>query len=275
VILVTGATGNVGSELVAALLETGERVRALVRTPERPLPAGAEAVLGDLNEPAGLDGALRGCRGLFLLSGYRDMPGLVARARGVGVERVVLLSGGAAVASDVDNAISRYMLASERAVRDSGLAWTILRPYAFMSNTLRWIPQLRGGDVVRVPFTDVPVAVIDPYDIARVAANALVSPGHDGRVYRLSGPEALRPADQLRVLGDVLGRELQIEAQSAAQARAEMEAAMPAEYVRAFLSFYVEGTLDESPVLATVEQVTGVPPRRFAAWARAHQESFR
>jgi uncharacterized protein YbjT (DUF2867 family) len=275
VILVTGATGNVGSELVDALLETGEPVRALVRTLERLMPAGVEAVLGDLNEPAGLDGALRGCRGLFLLAGYRDMPGLLARARAAGVERVVLLSGGAAVASDLDNPISRYMLASERAVRDSGLAWTILRPYAFMSNALRWIPQLRGGDVVRIPFADVPVAVIDPYDIARLAAIALASREHANHVHRLSGPETLLPADQVRVLGDVLGRDLHMEALSHAQARVEMEATTPPEYVRAFFSFYVHGTLDESRVLATVEQVTGIAPRTFATWARAHREQFR
>lgn len=274
-ILVTGATGNVGSELVRTLLHAGEQVRALVRTPDRAMPAGAEMVLGDLNDPASFDGALAACDAAFLLSGYRDLPGLLSRAREAGVERVALLSGGAAVASDVSNAISRYMIASERAVRDSGLAWTLLRPYGFMSNTLRWAPQIRAGDVVRVPFADVAVAVIDPYDIARVAAAALTSSGHDGHTYRLSGPQALLPYDQVRVLGQLLGRDLRLEGLTNDQARIEMEQTMPAEYVQSFFSFYVDGTLNESRPLATVEQITGSRPRSFEDWARAHETAFR
>lgn len=273
-ILVTGATGNVGSEVVAALLRAGEPVRALARGVDRTLPAGAEMVLGDLNEPSTFGEALNGCRGLFLLAGYQEMSDLLTRARAGGVERLVLLSGGAAVAANVDNPISRYMIDSERAVRGSGIAWTILRPCAFMSNALRWSAQLRSGDVVTAPFAGVANAVIDPHDIAPVAAAALTGETHDGRAYRLSGPESLSPAEQLSVLGEVLGRDLRLEAQPDDEARAEMEASMPAEYVDAFFSFYVDGTLDESTVLPTVEQVTGTAPRTFRQWASAHAEAF-
>jgi uncharacterized protein YbjT (DUF2867 family) len=126
-----------------------------------------------------------------------------------------------------------------------------------------------------VPFADVANAVIDPYDIARVAAAALTSDDHAGAAYRLSGPEPLLPAQQLRILGDALGRELTVEPQTNEQARAEMEASMPVEYVDAFFSFYVDGTLDESEVLPTVEQVTGVPPRTFSEWVGEHAEAFR
>ena len=134
------------------LVATGVPVRALVRTKEARLPDGAQAAVGDLNEPGGLGPALNGVRGVFLLSGYRDMPGLLVRIRTAEVERLVLLSGGAAAASELNNAISRYMIGSEEAVRTSGVGWTILRPYAFMSNALRWVPQLRRGNVVKVPF---------------------------------------------------------------------------------------------------------------------------
>jgi uncharacterized protein YbjT (DUF2867 family) len=273
-ILVTGATGNVGSEVAGALLDAGVPVRALVRAADRRLPEGAEIVLGDLNDPASFAGGLDGCRGAFLLSGYDHMPDLLARLRGAGVERVVLLSGGAAVASNTANAVSRYQIASERDVRDAGIAWTILRPCAFMSNALRWVPQLRDGDVVRIPFAGVANAVIDPSDIARVAATALISGEHAGRDYRLSGPESLLPAEQLRTLGELLGRELVIDAMSDEDARADMEAAMPVEYVDAFFSFYVDGTLDESPVLPTVQEVTGTAPRTFREWAQQHLGAF-
>jgi uncharacterized protein YbjT (DUF2867 family) len=275
-ILVAGAAGNVGGELVRVLASAGEPVRGLVRGGrEHTLPAGVEAAAGDLNEPSSLRDALRGVSGVFLLPGYKDMPGVLAEAGRSGVRRVVLLSGSSAADRDMSNAITRYMVDSEAAVRDSGVPWTILRPSGFASNALQWAPQLRAGDLVRAPFGGVRVAVIDPYDIAAVAARALTSAGHEGRTYRLTGPQALLPAERVRVLGGVLGRDLRFEAQPDAEARAEMSAAMPAEYVDAFFSFYADGTLDESPVLPTVHEVTGAQPRTFQRWANAHAEAFR
>jgi len=273
-ILVSGATGNIGAELVRTLTEAGEPVRALVRDQAAPLPDGAEPVTGDLDQPQTLRPALVGVRGVFLLPGYRDMPGLLGEVGAAGVERVVLLSGGSAGSGDLTNAVSRYMIRSEEAVRDSGLAATILRPSGFMSNTLRWLPQLQAGDVVRDAFPNVAVAMIDPADIAAVAAAALTTSGHEGQVYRLSGPQPLRPADRVRILAEVLGRPLRFEGQSDDEARAEMSRAMPAEYVDAFFRFYADGELDESPVLPTVEQITGRPPRTFEQWAQAHAAAF-
>jgi uncharacterized protein YbjT (DUF2867 family) len=108
-----------------------------------------------------------------------------------------------------------------------------------------------------------------------VAAVALADDEHAGRVYPLSGPEPLLPADRARVLGEVLGRDLRFETQPDDEAWAEMTARMPEEYVRAFFDFYVEGTLDESPVLPTVQAITGRPPRTFEDWAREHAGAFR
>jgi uncharacterized protein YbjT (DUF2867 family) len=274
-ILVTGATGNVGGELVRALVEAGEGVRALSRGERSALPAGVDAVAGDLDRPESLSGALAGVRGVFLLPGFRDMPGVLAEIRRAGVERVVLLSGSSAPAGDMSNAISRYMIRSEAAVRESGVPWAVLQPSGFMSNALQWAPQLRAGDVVRAPFAEVRIATIDPHDIAVVASRALLSDEHAGRSYLLSGPEALLPADRVRVLGAVLGRDLHFEGQSDAEARAEMSATTPPEYVDAFFSFYADGTLDESKVLPTVQEVTGRPPRTFEQWAEAHADAFR
>lgn len=267
--LVTGATGNVGGELVRALVAAGEPVRALTRG--KAAPDGAEAAAGDLTRPETLRDALAGVRGAFLLSGYDGVAAELGRA---GVERVVLLSGGSVTARDTDNPISRYMMRSEAEVREAGVPWTILRPSGFMSNTLEWAPQLRAGDVVRAPFATVRVATIDPFDIAAVAAQALRADGHAGRVYAPTGPEPLLPADRVRILGDELGRDLRFEGQPDDEARAEMSAQMPVEYVDAFFHFYAEGGIDESPVRPTVQEVTGRPPRTFTQWARAHAEAF-
>jgi uncharacterized protein YbjT (DUF2867 family) len=274
-ILVTGATGNVGGAVVRALVADGVPVRALVRG-DAPsgLPAGAEPVRGDLGRPESLRDALAGAEAAFLLPGFPGLPDVLALAREAGVRRVVLLSGSSAEGDTRDDAITRYMRASEEAVRDGGVPWTILRPSGFMTNALQWVEPLRGGDLVRAPFADVPIAVIDPDDIGAVAAIALRDDEHAGQALRLTGPEPLRPADRARILGAALGRELRLEAQSDEEAHAELSAAMPAEYVAAFFSFYVDGMLDESVVLPTVQEVTGRPPRTFAQWAAAHASAF-
>jgi uncharacterized protein YbjT (DUF2867 family) len=275
-ILVTGATGNVGGELVRALIGAGEKVRALTRgTRPAQLPASVEVVAGDLNRPESLSAALDGVRGVHLLAGYRDLPALLAGMRRAGVEHVVLQSSSAVPAGDMGNAVARYHILSEQAVRESGLPWTFLQPNSFMSNTLQWVAQLQAGDIVRAPFADVRVATIDPYDVAAVSAAALTSAGHAGRSYRLSGPQSLLPAERLAILAEVLGRKLRLEPQSNEEARAEMSSTMPAEYVDAFLSFFADGTLDESRVLPTVLEVTGRQPRSFEQWAVAHAADFR
>jgi uncharacterized protein YbjT (DUF2867 family) len=275
-ILVTGATGNVGAELVRALVDAGEEVRALIRSDggDSRLPTGVDGFVGDLNRPETVAPGLEGVRAAHLLSGYADMPGLLAEIRRAGVERVTLQSSSAVPGGDMGNAVARYHILSEKAVRESGVAWTFLQPNSFMSNTLEWASQLRDGDVVRAPFPEVRVATIDPRDVAAVAAEALLSGEHDGRTYRLSGPESLLPADRLAILARVLGRDLRFEGQSNEEARREMSDRMPAEYVDAFFSFFVDGTLDESEVHPTVEQVIGRAPRTFEEWAHAHSEAF-
>ena len=275
-ILVAGATGNVGGALVRALTDEGEKVLALTRDPARAvLPAGATAVAGDLNDPAGLRPVLAGVRAVFLLSGYADMPGLLTEIRAAGAERVVLMSGSSAESTGPANPITDYMVTSERAVTESGLEHTILRPRTFMSNTTQWLPQLRAGDVVRGPWGGIPVATVDPADIAAVAARALLAADHSGAVYRVTGPEALTPGERVAVLADVLGRPLRFENQQDDEARAAMEKEMPAEYAAAFFSFFSGAHIDESTVYPTVEQVTGRPPRTYREWATANADRLR
>lgn len=278
--LITGATGNVGSELVRVLADEGQPVRALTRDGRSDrLPGGVPQVAGDLNDPESLRPALAGgsagrVRAMFLMPGYQGAAQTLAYARAAGVEHVVQLSGSSVNSTDTSNVISTYMIEAEADVKSSGLAWTIIRPYAFMSNTLQWVPQLKAGDVVTAPFAGVRQAVTDPSDIAAVAALALTGQGHAGQTYPVTGPQSLLPADRLRILGDVLSRNLELRPQPDDEARAEMSATTPEKYVAAFFSFYAEGTLDESVPLSTVADLTGRPPRTFEQWARTHAAAF-
>jgi uncharacterized protein YbjT (DUF2867 family) len=276
VILINGATGNVGVELTRLLVGQNQRVRALVRDRRKSsLIPEVEIAVGDLNHPESLGDALAGVRRVFLLGGYPDMPGLMAQIRLAGAEHVVLLTSRSVVGGDPTNVLTAMWMGSEDAVRSSGVPWTILRPSGFMSNALRWLPQLRSGDVVKAPFANVPIAVIDPFDIAAVAAVALTADGHSGQSYALSGPEALLPAEQLRVLGRELGRNLRLEAQSDAEARDEISKSMGPATAEAFLRFFVKGEFDDSKVVPTVEAITGTKPRTLEQWVRTHADLFR
>lgn len=274
--LVTGATGNVGAEVVRALAEAGQPTRAMSRSGRADgLPPGVTAVAGDLDRPETVRDSLDGVRALFLMPGYGGQRQILADAREAAVERIVLLSGKSAGTGDTGNAVAGYLIDAETAVRESGLRWTFLRPTSFMSNALQLAGRIRKGDAVRVPFPDVRTADIDPYDIARVALRALLSDDYAGRALELTGSEALLPADRVRVLGEVLGRDLRAVGLAHEEARAEMAARMPKPYVDAFFAFFVDGTLDESVVLPTVREVTGREPRTFEQWARGHTDAFR
>jgi uncharacterized protein YbjT (DUF2867 family) len=276
VILVTGATGNAGGGVAKGLLELGADVRGLVRAGSAgELPDGVEPAPGDLNDPESVRAQLGGVSAVFLLSGYDGIEQSLSSMREAGVERVVLLSSSAAPTEDLDNAVARYHILSERAVRESGLPWTFLQPNSLMSNAFRWLPQLKDGNVIHGPFGEVPISTLDPDDLGAVAASALTTKDHEGQAYRLSGPEALRPGEQVAILAKYAGRDLQFEAQDNDEARAEMEGQMPKEYVDAFFKFFVDGAVDETTVHPTFEQVIGRSPRSFEDWAEAHADAFR
>ena len=274
-ILVLGATGNVGREVSALAAGSDHEVRAVARTRPDQSPAGVHFVPGDLNDASSYAAALEGVDALFTLPGYGGLADTLTAARAAGVRRVVLLSSSAAPTGRTDNAVARYMIESERTVRDGGIAWTMLRPNAFMSNALRWLPQLADGDVVREAFGDVPLSVIHPGDIAAVAVDALTDDRHAGRAYRLSGPETLSTAERVRLVGVAAGRELSFVPLADDEARTEMLATTPPEYVDAFFQFYRDALIDETTVQPTFEQVMGRPPRTFATWAEENAGSFR
>jgi uncharacterized protein YbjT (DUF2867 family) len=274
VILVTGATGNVGSEVVRALVARQEPVRAMARNPNRAaLAATVDVTSADLGAPETIGPALDGVRKVFLLGQFAT-PDLLRAVRDARVELVVLLTSRCVVGGRPDNAITRTWLDAEAVVRDSGVPWTILRSSGFHSNALRWLPQLRAGDVVRAPWPDVRVASIDPADIAAVAATILTEPGHDHTAPALSGPQPLVPSDQVATLAQALGRPLRYEPLTDQEARAQMQADTPAPVIDAFFRFFTDGEFDDSEVVETVRRITGRDPHTFAQWARDHARAF-
>lgn len=273
-ILVTGATGNVGRQVVERLLAEGAAVRAMTRRPdEAGLPDGVEVVRGDLTEPETLPAALRGAERAFLFPLSGAMEGFLAAARRSGLRQVVLMSA-SAVAYARPNAIGRRHEAIERAVTESGLPWTILRPCAFMSNDRNWAPQIHATGVVRWLGDDAASAPVDERDIAAVAARALLDDGHAGRTYLLTGPEALTDPQRVAVLGEVLGRELRFEGLSPDDFRAAMSAHMPREIADALIAMRAESK-EMAEVSPAPAGVIGRAPHTYAEWAARHAGDFR
>jgi uncharacterized protein YbjT (DUF2867 family) len=283
IILVTGATGHVGSELVSQLVARGERVRAMTRTPER-LAAlrGVEVVRGDFDDPKSLDAAFRGIESLFLMTaqqpGDEETPthdrAAVDAARRAGVRRIVKLSVLGA-ANPGDDPLLRWHRQAEGLVGTSGLAWTLLRPGRFMSNDLQWASMIRRDGRVMMPFAHRRATSIDPADVAAVALAALTEPGHEQKAYPLSGPEVLTPAQELALLGDALGRSLELVAMPNEAARAGMLRSGMAPVIVDAIVAQVEADATGYEIFSTVADVTGRPARRFAQWVDAHLDAFR
>ena len=274
-ILVTGAGGNVGGALLRRLAADGAPVRAVARRPDAvALPDAndeVEVVAGDLSRPDSLEDALAGVEALFLLGGFDTMADVLKRAGRAGVRRVALLTSRSVVGGRPDNAITGMWMESEAVLERSGLPATVLRPAGFQANVTRWSDQLRAGDVVRAPWADVPIAAIDPADIAAVAAVALQSGDYEGQALDLSGPQALTARQQLAVVAEVLDRPLRFEPQPTAEARKAMAESMPEPFVDAQFRFFSDGEYDDSEVVDTVERVTGRPPGTLRAWVEEHR----
>ncbi|MFC8519931.1 NAD(P)H-binding protein [Streptomyces sp. NPDC057257] len=210
-ILVTGATGTIGSEVVRQLAARGEKVRALTRDPAgAQVPPGVETAPGHHRDRASVAAAMAGAQAAFLVGvfGPDDAEhdrGLVEAAKAAGVRRIVKL-GAIGTGDPRLGRFGTWHLHGEEAVRASGLEWTILRPSAFASNTLSWAAAVREG----IPAPNMMGAgkqgVVDPRDVAGVATAALLDPRHAGRTYTLTGPETLSAHEQAAVLAEILAR---------------------------------------------------------------------
>ncbi|MGP3917964.1 NAD(P)H-binding protein [Nonomuraea sp. 10N515B] len=268
-ILVTGATGNVGRHVVSQLAEAGLEVRALVRDPARArLPV--EMAQGDLNAAETLEPALEDVESVFLLwpgvtaDGADEVIAAIAKQ----ARRVVYLSANVA-----DEPVTHYH-EIEQLIRHSGLGWTFLRPGGFAANTLGWAGQIRQG-VVRWPYGQASRSLIHEKDIAAVAVHVLTSAGHNGATYILTGPEQLTQAEQVRVIGEAVGREVRWEEQPPEEARDQLMAAWgDPTFVESALRTWDGFVTSPEPVTDTVRRLLGRPALTFRQWARDHTADF-
>ncbi|WP_086831415.1 NAD(P)H-binding protein [Streptomyces sp. NRRL B-24572] len=276
-IVVTGATGNVGRPLVELLAAAGEEVTAVSRRPAEGLPAGVTHRQGDLADVDGLKGLFEGAEAVYLLvAGLGDElrpREIVAAAVACGVRRIVFQSS-QLVGTRTDSVSHEILRAFETAVRESGVEWTVLRPGGFASNAFLWAEPVRSARTVMAPFADVALPVVDPADIAEVAAAALREPAHAGRTYVLTGPIAVSPREQVRALAGALGVPVEFVPQSASEARAQLVRFLPEEAVDGMLSVMGEPRADEQRVSPDVERVLGRAPRPFSAWAERNALAF-
>jgi uncharacterized protein YbjT (DUF2867 family) len=277
-ILVTGATGTVGRALVDVLVEQGADVIAVTRSPERAgLPAQARVVGGDPSQPETLRDALRGVEAVFVnpAATGEGTGALLALAKELGAQRVVLLSGSAAESGDEGDFLVRYFKGYEQAVELSGLPWTILRPGDFAANALGWAPQIRTTGLVLGAYAESASAPIHERDIAAVAALALQSPDHAGRTYTLTGPISLTQRERVAVIGEAIGSPASFVEVYPAQAKAGLMSHGFAEPIAETMLKYQAAAVDEpAPTTTTVEELLGRPALTFAAWVADHAAAF-
>jgi uncharacterized protein YbjT (DUF2867 family) len=280
VILVTGATGRVGRQVVSRLHGAGVAVRALTRDPGAArLPAGVDVVRGDLTEPAGLAAHLGGVDAVFLVWPFftaEAAPAAVAAIAGR-ARRLVYLSA-ATVPDDPRQEVTGIVgmhAGLERLIEGSGLEWTFLRSGGFATNTLGWAPQILAGDVVRGPYGGAARSLIHERDLAAVASRVLTSGGHAGARYVLTGPEAVTESDQVRTIGEAIGRPLRHEEVPREVARRHLLERMPAEAVDAALDYWAGLVAKPEVVTDTVRELTGAPAHTFREWAADHAGDFR
>lgn len=280
-ILLTGATGNIGRELTSLLDTAGTEFRVFVRDPARAgaLPARVERHVGDLDHPAALSRSMNGVSALFLL-----VPGIgldhtryaVQAAQESGVRRIVLISSLWAIGDPVP-AMGRWHRAREQLVAESGIPFTVIRPGGLMSNVLEWAPAIRAGETLIDPTGPGRFFPVDPADIAAVAAQALTGSEDGNTHYLVTGSESFTFAEQIGVLGRELRRDIAFRTAStpAEAVAARFPNGVPPALAKAILESFTTMRADTVGLHTdTVTELLGRPPRTFAQWCTAHRTAF-
>jgi uncharacterized protein YbjT (DUF2867 family) len=280
-VLVTGATGQIGSEVLSQLRRTGCRIRAMSRNPRSAnLPPDVEIVPGDLSAPDTLDACLNDIDSVFLVwtgplaAAAPALERIAAHAR-----QIILLTSPHRTPHPFfqqPNGMRVIHAGVEQLIEASGLRWTFLRPGPFALNCRNWwAPQLRNGDVVRWFYADAATAPVHERDIAAAAVRTLCDEGHDGREYVLTGPASLTQREQVQIISNAIGRRLRFEELSRESAREQMLAmTFPPSVADMLLSAYAAAVGLPALVTSTVLEVTGTDARSFHDWAMDHASDF-
>lgn len=282
-ILITGSTGYIGSEVARLLSQAGVLARALARDLKKgqKLP-GINWVAGDLAKPETLPTVFADCAKLFLLTGNVEntaelQHNAIAAARQAGVAHVVKLSAFGA-SSHSNSLIGRWHYQMEKELRDSGLVWTMLRPHHFMQNLLAQAENIIKDGVVYSAAGEGKIPFIDTRDIAAVAVVTLTQPGHTGKKYVITGSAAISYRQVAEIIGAAIGKKLRYIDESFDEARARLtKAGQPSWLIESTLAIaaYQRAGGPTETMTSVVADLTGKPPRTFAEFAHDHANVFR
>lgn len=279
-VLVTGATGRVGREVVSQLQARPVEVSALTRNPNvTSFPSAVEVVCADFTVPISLDPFLHGIDTVFLVwTAPATTVAPVLERIFQHARRIVFLTAPLKTPHPFFQQPNPARPLSERieaAIETSGLEWTFLRPGMFASNALNWwAPQIRAGDLVRWPYLSSATAPIDERDIAAIAVRALCDHGHAGAEYVLTGPESLSQLEQISTIGRATGRSLRVQEMSPDEARREWAAFWPPSVINMLLNAWAATIGIPAFVTHTFKDVTKSPARTFLEWATDHTRDF-
>lgn len=278
-ILITGATGNIGRELIPLLLQSGQSLRVLVRDERKVahLDACVERLVGDLDKPETLIPAMKGVERLFLVTyETRQDANVIEAAKKAGVQHIVKLSTLEATEHKIK--VGKWHYEREELIRASGIDWTFLRPGMFMSNSIQWwSDSIKGQNSVFFPGGKKgKVAPVDPRDVARVAALALTQPGHSGQAYELTGSELFTIGGMVQVISGVLGKPIQyVDIPPIAAKLFMLKSGMDGTLVNALMEMLASLRRNEGAILTEdVQRLTSRAPRTFETWCREHIGAF-
>lgn len=282
-ILVTGATGNNGSEIIKQLAAQGVQVRAMVHNRDHAsaitLP-NVEIVEGDFDQPETLTSALTDIKRVFLLTNSTEHAqaqqlAFVDAAKQSGVKHIVKLSQFAANA-DSPVRFLRYHAAVESAIQSSGMAYTFLRPNLFMQGLLAFRSTIAEQNAFYAAADDAKISIVDVRDIATAAVAALTESGHEGKTYDLTGPQSLTHTEMAGYLSSALGREIKfvdVSPESMREALVGMK--MPPWQADGLLEDYAHYRRGEAAaVLSGVQDATGKFPSSFEKFTRDYAAVF-
>ena len=281
-VLVTGATGTIGRDVAKRLSEKGVSVRAGVRDQAKARKQfGSNIALApfDFENEKTFAGALEGIEKVFLLppllpNQLELMNVFVDAAKRAGVRHIAKLSA-IGVDDETQPMAIKWHGANEQHIRESGVAFTFLRPNSFMQNFFTYFPPRNSA--IYLPWGKGTASFVDTRDIASVAAKVLTTDGHEEKIYTLTGPATLGIAEVARILSEVTGHEFKyVDVPEAAARDGMLQAGVPAWQVDLVMELHAVNKQNRwSTVTSDIEKVTGTHPTDFAQFARDHADKFR